>query len=131
MEDMREAAWKYGHGSQLIMDGTFGLCDKRMLLFILMGLDEDHKGVPLAFLLFSALAGNRQTLAGYNTDIIADLVGRWKASLGSQNGEPFIILVAITDTDLMEQGTLIRVFPNIWLLICKFHLHQCWRNHHN
>ena len=131
MEDMREAAWKYGHGSQLIMDGTFGLCDKRILLFILMGLDEDRKGVPLAFLLFSAPTGNRQTSASYNTDIIADLVEKWKVSLGSRNGEPFIILVAITDTDLMERAALIWVFPNIWLLICKFHLRQCWRNHRN
>src|SRR5882762_1092704 len=31
----------------------------------------------------------------------------------------------------MERGALVLVFPNIWLLICKFHLCQSWRNHRN
>lgn len=113
------------------MDGTFGLCDKRILLFILMGLDEDQKGFPLAFLLFSVPTGNKQTSAGYNTEILANLVKKWKISLGSCNGVAFTVIIAITDTDLIEWATLIRVFPDIWLLICKFHLQQCWRNHRN
>lgn len=37
--------------------------------------------------------------------------------------------MAITDTDLTERKALAEVFPNIWLLICKFHLRQSWRNH--
>jgi hypothetical protein len=35
------------------------------------------------------------------------------------------------DTDLKECGALIIIFPNIWLLICRFHLHQSWCNHRN
>lgn len=31
----------------------------------------------------------------------------------------------------MEWGALVLVFSTIWLLICKFHLCQCWRNHRN
>ena len=80
--DMREAAWKYGHKSQIILDGTFGVCDKKILLFIVMGVDEWGKGIPLAFLLFSAPSGNRHTAAGYNTEVIARLLGEWKKSLG-------------------------------------------------
>ncbi|KAJ7437671.1 hypothetical protein B0H11DRAFT_1935739 [Mycena galericulata] len=50
--DMKKAAWKYAHHSQLILDGTVDVCSSRMLLFIAMGIDEDGKGVPLAFFLF-------------------------------------------------------------------------------
>ena len=129
--EMREAAWKYAHHSQIILDGTFGVCDKKILLFIIMGVDENKKGIPLAFLLFSAPSGNRHTAAGYNTEIIAKLIEGWKKSLGTQNGKEFEAWVAITDTDLMERGALLIVFPRIWLLICKFHIRQSWRNHRN
>lgn len=30
---------------------------------------------------------------------------------------------------LAERNALFHVFPNIWLLLCKFHLRQCWTNH--
>ena len=61
-DDMKDAAWCYGHKSQVMLDGTFGICDKKMLLFILMGVDEKKKGVPLAFLLFSAPGGNQKSV---------------------------------------------------------------------
>jgi hypothetical protein len=37
--------------------------------------------------------------------------------------------VAITDTDTKERGALLHVWPSILLLICNFHLRQCWTNH--
>ncbi|KAJ6565954.1 hypothetical protein DFH09DRAFT_1314736 [Mycena vulgaris] len=117
-DEMNAAAWKYGHDSQIILDGTFGVCDSRVLLFIVMAVDENRKGVPVAFLLFSAPTGNKQSSAGYNTSIIAKLVGKWKESLNKY-------------TDLKERAALILVFPDIWLLICRFHLRQSWRNHRN
>ena len=80
----------------------FGVCDKKILLFIIMGIDENKKGIPLAFLLFSVPSGNRHTAAGYNTKIIAKLIEEWKKSLGTQKGKEFEAWVAITDTDLME-----------------------------
>ena len=126
--EMKDAAWKYAHKSQVVLDGTFGICDKKILLFILMAVDEKRKGIPLAFLLFSAPGGNQKTCAGYNTEIIAKLLTEWRHSLGSRNGELFDVHVAITDTNLMERGALVLVFPMIWLLICKFHLRQSWRN---
>ena len=129
--EMKEAAWKYAHQSQVILDGTFGICDAKILLFIIMGIDENRHGIPLAFLFFSAPSGNRKTDAGYNTEILVKLLCAWKTSLGSRNNIPFDVHVAITDTDLKEQGALFTVFPNIWLLICKFHLRQSWRNQHN
>ena len=31
MDEMKAAAWKYGSQSQIMLDGTFGICDKRLL----------------------------------------------------------------------------------------------------
>ncbi|KAF8057038.1 hypothetical protein FPV67DRAFT_1456570 [Lyophyllum atratum] len=128
--DMDTAAWKYGHCSQLILDGTFGVCSARLLLFIAMVVDEHRKGVPVAFFLFSAPTGNRATHAGYNTAILRELLTHWKEHLGSNSrNEYFLVHVAITDTDTKEPGALLDVWPAICLLICKFHLRQCWTNH--
>ncbi|KAK7026686.1 hypothetical protein VNI00_015559 [Paramarasmius palmivorus] len=129
--EMKEASWKYAHNSQIILDGTFGICDRKILLFIIMGIDEERKGVPLAFLFFSAPSQNRHTAGGYSREILVELLNQWKVWLGERDGETFDVLVAITDTDLKERGALLVVFPGIWLLICKFHLRQSWRNQRN
>ena len=129
--EMHKAAWKYAHHSQIILDGTFGVCNRKMLLFIVMAIDDDGKGVPLAFLLFSAPTKNKQTSAGYDTQILTELLREWKSALGTRNGEAFTVHVAITDTDLMERNTLAAVFDDVWLLICKFHFCQSLRNHRN
>ena len=127
--EMDEAAWKYAHGKQIILDGTFGVCSSRMLLFIAMGVDEDGKGVPLALFLFSAPTGNRATHAGYNREILRELLEKWKTHLSSKDSAAiFCPLVAITDTDPKERGALQDVWPCIWLLLCCFHLRQCWTN---
>jgi len=126
--NMREAAWEYAHQKQLIMDGTFGICDSHILLFIALGFDKVGKGVPLAFFLFSAPTGNQATHAGYDTSILQELILAWQRSLGSHNGVEFTPHVVITDADTKERGTLTLVWLKIWLIICKFHLHQCWTN---
>ncbi|KAJ7765862.1 hypothetical protein DFH07DRAFT_683022, partial [Mycena maculata] len=128
-EEMRQTAWKYGHESQIILDGTFGICDScyiHLLLFIVMVIDENKKGIPVAFLLFSAPTRNKQSSSGYDTAILAKLLQTWKDTLtrcGHQYGFPRTIFnpfTAITDTDLKERGALLVVIPTIWLLICRF-----------
>ncbi|KAI1781826.1 hypothetical protein LXA43DRAFT_977888 [Ganoderma leucocontextum] len=101
-KEMRDAASKYGHDSQIILDGTFGVCDRKVLL-----------GVPLAFFLFSAPSGNAQTSSGYNTEILTKLLHSWKTDMERHQNGPFAPC---------ERGALVKVFPEIWLLICKFHL---------
>ncbi|KAJ6623738.1 hypothetical protein B0H10DRAFT_2213411 [Mycena sp. CBHHK59/15] len=136
-EEMNAAAWKYGHENQIILDGTFGICDSRLLLFIVMVIDENRKGVPVAFLMFSAPTGNKQSSSGYNTDILTKVIQAWKeivTKCGHRYGFPGVIFcpyTCITDTDLKERGALFTVFPQIWLLICRFHLRQSWKNHRN
>ncbi|KLO11763.1 hypothetical protein SCHPADRAFT_830505 [Schizopora paradoxa] len=124
--DMDEAAWKYTHKKQLLLDGTFGVVSSRMLLFIPMGVDENSKGLPLAFFLFSAPGGTKATHGAYDTTIIRDLLTRWRDHLGVRNREAFEPYVAITDCDTRERSALLAVWPSIWLLLCKFHLRQCW-----
>lgn len=82
-DDMNEAAWKYGHEKQIILDGTFGICNSRVLLFIVMAVDEERKGVPIAFLMFSAPTDNKQSSAGYNTTILTKLLRKWHESVSA------------------------------------------------
>jgi len=49
-DEMDASTWKFGHKNQNILDGTFGICDSRILLFITMVLDDERKRY-LAFLL--------------------------------------------------------------------------------
>ncbi|KAF8587603.1 hypothetical protein K439DRAFT_1298945, partial [Ramaria rubella] len=126
---MVDAAWKYAHKKQIILDGTFGVCDRQMLLFIALGVNETGKGVPLAFLLFLAPTGNKATQAGYDTTVLYELLKAWRDSLGTQNSEIFKPTIVITDTDTKERGALILLWPDIILLLCKFHIRQCWTNH--
>ncbi|KIJ35569.1 hypothetical protein M422DRAFT_262151 [Sphaerobolus stellatus SS14] len=129
--EMKAAAWKYGHGCQLILDGTFGICDSCLLLFIGMAIDEKQRGVPIVFFLFSAPTGSQAMHAGYDTDILTELLRAWVLDLGkcSPPSDPsFCPKVAITDTDTKERGALIAVWPSIFLLLCKFHTRVCWSN---
>lgn len=127
-KEMDEAAWKFGHKNQIILDGTFGVCTTRLLLFISMGVDVQGHGVPLALFLFSAPTGSRATHAGYNTEILAELLDSWKTHLGNWDGHPFCPAVAITDTNTKERAALTWTWPLILLLLCHFHVHQCWTN---
>jgi hypothetical protein len=131
-KEMDDAAWKYAHHGQLILDGTFGVCSSRLLLFIAMAIDKAGKGLPIALFLFSAPTGNRATHAGYNTAILRELLKQWEVHLSKrsqQSNSSFTPYVAITDTDTKERGALQDVWPGIWLLLCKFHVRQCWTNY--
>ncbi|KLO18444.1 hypothetical protein SCHPADRAFT_886157 [Schizopora paradoxa] len=124
--EMNEAAWRHSHKKQLLLDGTFGVVSSRMLLFIAMGVDDNTKGLPLAFFLFSAPGGTKATHGAYDTSILQSLLAKWKESLGVRHGESFEPYVAITDCDTRERSALLDVWPSVWLLLCKFHLRQCW-----
>ncbi|KAJ3729336.1 hypothetical protein C8R42DRAFT_558864, partial [Lentinula raphanica] len=126
--EMDQAALELIHHSQLIVDGTFGVCSQRILLFIAMGVDRANKGVPVAFFLFSAPTGNRATHAGYNTEILAELFSAWNRHLSAKFNVSFEPYSALTDTDTKERGAILSVWPSATLLICKFHLRQCWTN---
>lgn len=112
------------HYSQLMLDGTFGICTSCLLLFIALAHDDNGKGIPITFFLFSALTGNKATHAGYNTAILEELILHWRGYLGwhSTTGDPFMPYIAITDTNTKEWAALLKIWPLICLLLCKFHL---------
>ncbi|KAL0060694.1 hypothetical protein AAF712_012517 [Marasmius tenuissimus] len=129
-KDMDEQAWKFVHHNQLVLDGTFGICTSRLLLFIALGVDDQKKGLPVALFLFSAPTGNKASHAGYNTEILRKLLLNWRLHLERiRPSQSFIPHSAITDTDTKERGALLCVWPSIILLLCKFHVRQCWTNH--
>lgn len=43
--DQRKAAWRFGHEGIILLDGTFNVSDKLLLLFIVMVIDDSWKGV--------------------------------------------------------------------------------------
>jgi len=64
-----------------MLEGTFSVCSSKLLLFIIMGVDERGKGIPLAFMMLSVPSGNKQTSAGYNTEILTKLLRTWHSNL--------------------------------------------------
>lgn len=127
---MMEAAWEHGHGSQLVIDGTFGVCDSRMLLFIALVVDKAGRSLPVAFFLFSARSGAKQTSSDYDTRTLTRLIKAWRdeCTKRSESGTAFAPKVTITDTDTRERGALTTVWPDMHLLLCKFHILTCWSN---
>ncbi|PBK80706.1 hypothetical protein ARMGADRAFT_1039860 [Armillaria gallica] len=70
----KEATWKYGHQKQVFMDLTFGFSSSRVLLAILLAVDDNKRGVPLGFLLFSARKDAKAVHADYNGELLTHLL---------------------------------------------------------
>ncbi|KAJ8085883.1 hypothetical protein PM082_004702 [Marasmius tenuissimus] len=127
--DMKKAAWDHAHNQHLLMDLTFGFCSSSLLLTLLMAFNSSRHGVPVGALLFSARKDAKATHADYNTQELTKLVGAWKDGLGTNsNGEKINIKVAMTDQDPRERNTLSAHWPEIFLLLCIFHVWQSWKN---
>ncbi|CAG8552759.1 17390_t:CDS:2 [Rhizophagus irregularis] len=127
-KNQRDLAWKFGHQKILHMDGTFGISNKKILLFTLLILDNQKRGIPIGYLLFSAAGDAQRTSSSYNNLILKELLLHYKNKLEQENGCKFTPKVAITDCDHKERHTLIEVWPNIHLILCLFHVLQNWEN---
>ncbi|KAJ7458973.1 hypothetical protein FB451DRAFT_1046462, partial [Mycena latifolia] len=122
-------AWKFGHRKQLLMDLTFGVCNGRALLGILMALDDEMKGLPVAFFLFTAKQDTKAVHADYNKALLEEQIQLWKSGMGKNDaGEEFEAYVAGTDNDPRERHALRAAWSQILLLLCIFHIWQAWRN---
>ncbi|CAG8855733.1 12205_t:CDS:2, partial [Gigaspora margarita] len=71
--EQRDLAWTYGHQKLLIMDGTFTICDNRILLFALFVLDKDIRSIPVAYFLFSLPNSKKSVDGGYEYRILNTL----------------------------------------------------------
>lgn len=124
-QDMLQRARDFAHGKMLFMDGTFGISTAKLLVFVVLALDPiTRMGIPVAFLIFSASSYARSTASSYSASLLTRLLRKWKEKVG----ETFLPSVAMTDTDHRERLALSSVFPGIRLLLCRFHLRQCWTN---
>ncbi|CAD6912055.1 unnamed protein product, partial [Tilletia controversa] len=127
-QEMQDAAWKYGHNGQLVIDGTFGVSSTKILLFVLLTVDDTGRGLPIGYLIFTPLHGQR-THAGYDTAVLRELPINWSSALGTRHGMQFAPKLAITDTCVRERAAIKSVWPDVQLRLCTFHVRQAWNNH--
>ncbi|KAJ7838337.1 hypothetical protein B0H13DRAFT_1650852, partial [Mycena leptocephala] len=122
-------AWKFGHRKQMLMDLTFGFCSGRALLAIMMVLDDQNKGLLVAFLMFTAKKQTKAVHADYDKVLLTEQLELWKEGMGrNEAGEEFDPYVGGTDYDPRERHGLRTNWPLIILLLCLFHVWQAWRN---
>ncbi|PCH36080.1 hypothetical protein WOLCODRAFT_33646, partial [Wolfiporia cocos MD-104 SS10] len=129
--EQRQLAWKHGHQQLMFLDGTFGFCSARTLLFTPMAFDDLLHGVPLGHILFSACETTKSSgvHADYNSELMHELLGRFRQGLGTNElGESFAPIVGMTDNDTKERYGLSQEWPEILLLLCMFHMWQAWQN---
>lgn len=94
-KNQRDLAWKFGHQKILHMDGTFGISNKKILLFTLLILDNQKRGIPIGYLLFSAAGDAQRTSSSYNNLILKELLLHYKNKLEQENGCKFTPKVII------------------------------------
>ncbi|CAG8813966.1 10160_t:CDS:1, partial [Cetraspora pellucida] len=88
--EQRELAWTYGHQNLLIFDGTFTICDNRILLFALLVLDEDHRSIPVAYFLFSLPNSTQSSDDDYDYRLLSKLLQKFVDVLGEKNSMKFL-----------------------------------------
>ncbi|CAG8776733.1 26810_t:CDS:2 [Gigaspora margarita] len=118
--EQQECAWKYRHQNLILIDGIFGVSKNKLLLFIIMVIDKNNKGIPILFIIFIPPSQNRLTLSGYNSNILEQLFIIFRNRISAiynqnyfsknQNATTitFSPLVTITDTDVKEQKSLLK-----------------------
>ncbi|RIB14383.1 hypothetical protein C2G38_2040242 [Gigaspora rosea] len=136
-QEQQQYAWKYGHNNLILVDGTFGISKHKVLLFIIMVIDEKNKGISVTFILFTPPPYNQLISSGYDSKILERLFTIFQNKISetynhnrlkeNSKNTPIIFspLVAMTDTDVKEQKSLSMVWPGITLLLCYFHISQC------
>ncbi|PKC08250.1 hypothetical protein RhiirA5_477730 [Rhizophagus irregularis] len=91
-------------------------------------LDEQNKGIPIGYLLFSAAGGTHKASSSYNHIILKELLLYYKHRLEQEKWYKFTQKVAMTDCDHKERKALIEVWPDIHLILCLFHVSQSWED---
>ncbi|CAG8544750.1 12617_t:CDS:1 [Cetraspora pellucida] len=138
--EQQEYAWKYGHQNLILVDGTFGISRHKLLLFIVMVIDSNNKGIPISFILFTPPRSNRLTSSGYDSKILERLFTIFRDKISDNYNKKnqslatpviFSPRAAMTDTDIKERKSLSKVWPGIILLLCYFHISQCCKNEIN
>lgn len=88
-KNQRDLPWKFGHQKILHMDETFGISNKKILLFTLLVLDDQKRGALIGYLLFSATGGAQRSSSSYNNSILKELLLHYKNKLEQEKGCEF------------------------------------------
>ncbi|KAF0399032.1 sugar transporter [Gigaspora margarita] len=124
--EQRDLAWTYGHQKLLIMDGTFTICDNRILLFALFVLDKDIRSIPVAYFLFSLPNSKKSVDGGYEYRILNTLFQKFIDVLGEKNSAKFFPKVVMTDINYREQQSVHQVWPGAAVIYNFFHVNKEW-----
>ncbi len=87
-KEQRELAWNYGHQNIILLDGTFGICSRKILFFIILILDKKLQGIPIAYFIFSPPSG-KCVQGGYDYEILQKFLNKFKDILGTKNEVSF------------------------------------------
>ncbi|CAG8680580.1 21806_t:CDS:2 [Cetraspora pellucida] len=101
--EQQDYVWKYGHQNLILIDGTFGISKHKLLLFIIMIIDDNNKGVLVSFILFTPPRSNRLTSPGYDTTSVT-----------------FSSCAAMTDADIKERKPLTKITKKKESLECIY-----------
>lgn len=92
----------------LFMDATYKLTNLRMPLYILLAMGSNGESEIVAFFL----------TAGEDTAILTDMLNMFK----SKNPKWQDMKTVFTDKDMSERDAVKKVFPDVALLLCIFHV---------
>ncbi|CAG8443059.1 2702_t:CDS:2 [Cetraspora pellucida] len=123
-DEQLSLAWQYGHEKCIILDDSFETGNKKLLLYVIMVIDEQKKGIPVGYLLFSK-SNNPHTMEENNhEDTILKLLIEYKKRLTDKNSQEFTPKIAII-SDFRER-VVSQVWSGIDLLYLPHKVRQCW-----
>ncbi|RIB09975.1 hypothetical protein C2G38_2266199 [Gigaspora rosea] len=106
--EQQEYAWKYGYQNLILVDETFGISKYKLLLFIIMIIDDNNKDIPISFILFTPPRSNHLTSPGYDSKILERLftIFRDKISNNYNQNQSLATLVTFSPRAIMTDANI-------------------------
>ncbi|RIB19246.1 hypothetical protein C2G38_2036221 [Gigaspora rosea] len=126
-QDQISLAWQYGHEKYIILDDSFETGNKKLLLYVIMVVDEQNKGIPVGYLLYSRPNNFYMMEANdHKYTILKKLLIEYKKRLNvNGNSHEFTPRIAIIG-DFRERNVVSEIWNGIDLLYSPHKVRQCW-----
>ncbi|RGB38650.1 hypothetical protein C1646_812495 [Rhizophagus diaphanus] len=85
-----------------------GFSNKKVLLFMLLVVNKDNKGISIKYLLFSAASRAQRVSSFYNHAILKELLKQYKDKIFIENNHKFLLKITITDINHKERLALLE-----------------------
>ncbi|CAG8533602.1 33584_t:CDS:2, partial [Racocetra persica] len=126
-EEQLSLAWQYGHEKCIILDDSFETGNKKLLLYVIMVIDEQNKGIPVGYLLFSKSNSPHAMEENNNEDIILQkLLIEYKKRLNNSNGNSQEFTPRIAIIGDFRERVVSQVWNGIDLLYSPHKVRLCW-----